>query len=259
MASRRTAMFTIAIALTGTVAWAADDSKTRNECMLNAFATKLSLNAEQKEQFAKICSESEVKAAPVCEKMWKIHCEHHEAMLQILSTEQRAKLPEVIKAERAKVLDNFTKKLELTAEQRKQAETICTDYEAKYPKHSDRNDPAKVKQYHELKAAQFEEFCKILTDDQRVKLPVLILEELQNGRTMTSKSEIRASLDEKLGLDAEQKTRCDKVCDLYAPKIDEQKAQMLQICKDTQAAIEKVLNETQRTKFQEFVKAGTDQ
>jgi Spy/CpxP family protein refolding chaperone len=257
MASRRTAMFTIAIALTASVAWAADD-KAPGQCMRNAFAAKLSLNDEQKEQFAKICSESEAKAAPVCEKMWKIHCEHQEAMLQILSTGQRDKLPEVMNTERAKVLDHAAKKLELTAEQRKQAEKICTDYEAKYPKHGDRNDPAKVKQYHELKAAQFEEFCKILTDDQRVKLPVMILEELQNGRTMTAKSEFRASLDEKLGLDAEQKTRCDKVCDLYAPKIDEQKAQLLQICKDSQAAVDKILNDAQRTKFQEFVKAATD-
>jgi len=249
-------MIALAFAFTG-AAWAADDTKTRGQCVQNAFAAKLGFTPEQKEQVAKICSDYEQKAAPVYEKTWVLQNDHRHAVLQILSTEQRAKLPEVMKAEGAKILDHFTAKLQLTDAQRKEMERICTEYGPKYEQLADSKDSRKSEKFQELKTAHFEEMCKVLTDDQRVKLPALIQEEML-ARTPSSKSEIRNAIVDRLGLDPEQKTRLDKVCDEFGTKIDEQKTQIRRICKDKHAAISKVLTEEQRVKFEEYVKVDSE-
>jgi len=257
MASRLTALIAVAFAFTGLAGLAADEAK-KGQCVQNAFATKLGFTPEQKEQVAKICDESEQKFAPVCEKLWTLHCQHGQAVLQILTEEQRGKLPEVMKGERKKMLDQFATKLEFNDAQKKEAERICNDYAPKYQQLADQNDSKKGEKFQELKFAQLEEFCKILTDDQRVKLPMLIREEMQDGRTPSAKSEYRNNIAEQLGLNDDQKTRLDKVCDEFAPKIDEQKTQIRQLFKDKHAAISKILTEQQRTKFEEFVKADQE-
>lgn len=254
MATRCTAMIALAIAFVGT-AWAAEDTKTRGQCVQNAIAARLEFTPEQKEQAAKICSEYEGKSAPVCEKLWTLQNNHRHAVLQILSTEQRAKLPEIVKAEGEKILDSFTTKLQLTDAQRKELEKICTEYGPKYEELADSKDTRKSEKFQDLRAAHFEAMCKVLNDDQRVKLPVLIQEEIQ-ARTPSSKSDIRNAIVDRLGLDADQKARLDKVCDDFGPKIEEQKVQLWQLCKDKHAAISKILTEAQRVKFEEYAKVA---
>ena len=113
--------------------------------------------------------------------------------------------------------------------------------------------------FQAVKNEQFEAFCGILTDDQRVKLPALIQEEMQSGRTPTVKSEIRNAIAEKLKLTEDQKTRLAKVCEDFATKIDDQKTLMRDVCKQKQVATEKILTEDQKVKFQQYMKATGDQ
>jgi len=252
----------VALLVTGALATAArvvaDDAKPKSQCILNAFAAKLDLTADQKQDIQKAQAEFEQKSAPVCERMWKLHCDHHQAVLEILSPEQKKELPGVIKAERNKMLEHFATKLSLTEDQKKQAGTLCDEYAAKYQDLAGQDEGKRAGKFQTLKSEQFEAFCGILTDDQRVKLPALIQEELQAGRTPSSKSEIRNTMAEKLSLNEDQKQRLDKVCDEFAAKIDEQKTQIRALCKDKHAAMEKVLSDAQKVKFQEYVKSTGD-
>ena len=238
---------------------AAGDAKPKGNCIIDAFAAKLGITPEQKLEVQKVFADSEQKAATVCERIWKLHGEHHQAVLQILSPEQKLELPAVMKAERAKMMKHFAAKLELTEEQKTQAMKICDESAMKFEKLADVEEGKRSEKFQTLKNQQFEAFCGILTDDQRVKLPALMQEEMQSGRTPTVKSEIRNAIAETLKLTEDQKTRLDKVCDDFATKIDEQKTQMRAVCKEKQTATEKILTEEQKVKFQQIMKSTGDQ
>ena len=237
----------------------ADDAKPKGNCIIDAFAAKLGITPEQKVEIQKVYADSEQKAAPVCERLWKLHAEHHQAVLQILSEEQKAELPALMKAERVKMIEHFATKLDLTEDQKKQALKVCEETTAKFKQLADVEEGKRSERFQAVKNEQFEAFCQILTDDQRVQLPALIREEMQSGRTPTAKSELRNAIAEKLKLSDDQKTRLDKVCDDFATKIDEQKTQIRQVCKDKQAATEKILTEEQKVKYQKYMKASGDQ
>lgn len=238
-------------------AQAADDAAGKNHCVLDAFAKKLEFTPEQKTQVAAIHEDAEKKLAPLCESIWLLHWTHHQNVLQILSAEQRNELPNIVKAERTRMLKQFSDKLALTDDQKAAVEKMCNEYGPKFQQ-LDPKDPKVSEKFQSLKSEHFEAFCRILTDDQRVKLPALIQEELQAGRTPSSKSELRNAMVEKLGLTDDQKQRLDKVCDEYATKIEEQKTRIRDLCKEKQAAIEKVLTEPQRTRFRDYVKATNE-
>lgn len=238
---------------------AADDAKPKGNCIIDAFASKLGITPEQKTEIQKVYADSEQKTAPVCERIWKLHGEHNQAVLQILTPDQKADLPAVMKAERAKMLKHFATKLELTEDQKKQVMKICDESAVKFEQLADVVEGKRSEKFQALKKEQFEAFCQILSDDQRVKLPALIQEEMQSGRTPSTKSELRHAIAEKLKLTEDQKTRLDKVCDDFATKIDEQKTQMRAVCKEKQAATEKILTEEQKVKFLQYMKATGDQ
>lgn len=238
---------------------AADVNKPKGNCIVDAFAAKLGMTPEQKQELQKVSADSEQKAAPVCERIWKLHCEHHQAVLQILSPDQKAELPAVMKAEKAKMQKHFATKLELSEEQKKQAAKICDESTAKFEQLADVEESKRSEKFQAVKNEQFEAFCQILTEDQRVKLPALMQEEMQSGRTPSAKSEIRNAIVEKLKLTDDQATRLDKVCTDFATKIDEQKTQMRQVCKDKQVAMEKILTDEQKVKFQQIMKSTGDQ
>lgn len=246
------------VIMTPTVAFTADDAKPKAQCILNAFAAKLGLTAEQKVDIEKAQADFEKKSAPVCETMFKLHIEHHQAVLQTLSPEQKAELPAIMKAEREKMLQHFATKLELTEEQKKKAQNLCDVYTAKYKELAEQEESKRAGQFQIVKNQQFEAFCEILTDDQRVKLPALIQEEMQAGRTPSAKSEFRKAMNDKLNLTDTQKEQLDKVCDEFAKKIDDQKALIRGLCKEKHIAMEKVLTDTQKVKFQEYVKTAAD-
>src|SRR5579871_3102304 len=111
MMSRGLAILVLGVvALTG-LGRTGDDPK--NNCILNAFAARLGLTPAQKEQATKIHADFEQKAAPVCEKIWTLHCDHMQAVKQILTPEQRKAVPEVMNIERGKMLQTISTKLGL--------------------------------------------------------------------------------------------------------------------------------------------------
>jgi hypothetical protein len=238
---------------------AADEAKPGGECILNAFATKLGLDADQKTRIQRIHTDFEQRAAPVCQQIMKLHVDHTQAVLQILSPEQKLQLPVVMKEERHKMLDQAATKLELTEDQKKQAVKICDETAAKFKSFAESEDGKRPEKFQAFKNERLEAFCAILTDDQRVKLPALLQEEMQAGRTPSAKSEIRKAMADKLGLDADQQQRLDKASDEFAGKIDEQKATIRKMCKEKRDSIEKVLKEDQKLKFRQFVRASGDE
>jgi hypothetical protein len=256
MTSRGLAVLTLGIAALAGLGHAREDANSKTNCFLNAFASRLGLTPAQKEQAAKIHSEFEQKAAPVCEKIWMIYCDHRQAVLQILSAEQRRELPQVVKSEQAKMLQTLSTKLGLNDQQMKEAEKICHENTEKIQELADHRDAKSSEKFLELKRANLEAFCKILTDDQRIKLPALVQEELVSGRTPSVKSEIHNMMVEKLKLNTDQTQRLDKVCEDFSAKMDREKEQLHQLWKEKIAAVEKILTPDQRKKFQDLVKAS---
>jgi hypothetical protein len=255
MSCCRIIALTLGVAALAGIGRAAEDPKDKNQCVLNAFAVHLGFTPTQKEQAAKIHSEFEQKAAPLCERIWTLYDEHRQAVMQILTPEQRKELPQVIKAVRLKMLETFSTKLGLNDRQKKQAEQICNEYAEKFQQLADHKDAKSSEKFVELKQANLEAFCHVLTDQQRVKLPALIQEELVSGPTPTAKSDMRTMVVEKLKLNTDQTRRLDKVCEDFSAKIDKEKGHLHQLWKEMTGSMEKVLTADQRKKFEELVKS----
>jgi Spy/CpxP family protein refolding chaperone len=256
MALRRLAFTLFAVLLAGGVYADEAASKAKEHCILNAIAKKLGLSDQQRDQFRKIHDEFEAKAQPIQNELWKLRHEQHQAMKQVLTEQQRAELPNVIKMEMGNKLREIGDKLALTDDQRKQAEQLFNEYCTKF-QDLDKEQGANVQgQFRALKHAEFEAFCGLLTDEQRVKLPGVLKEEMALWRSEDAQAKMRNEIAEKLNLTADQREKIEKICTEAGPKIEKQKTDLRQNWKDAHAAVAKVLTEEQRTKFLELTKEG---
>jgi Spy/CpxP family protein refolding chaperone len=151
--------------------------------MLESFETKLGLNEQQKKDAARICNDYTDKFNDLgdksddqaFEKFLALKQENMEAFCQILTPEQRVKLPGLIQEEFASGEASTSKnefrnllgeKLNLSTDQKQQFEKICNDFTSKIDKQKEQ-----LQTLWQQKIAAVE---KVLTADQQKKFRELI-------------------------------------------------------------------------------------
>jgi hypothetical protein len=233
-------------------------ASSRGHCVLNALAQKLGLSDEQIKQVRHLHDAYDKKSEPLREEISKLRHEQHQAIKEVLTEQQRAEMPTVMHAEVKKALQEVASKLGLSEEQQQKAQKIAKEYQAKCDEVMKEKTPDHARM-HALKIEGFEAFCGVLTDEQRVKLPGVLKEEMEIWHTPNAQGNLRSDIADRLQLSADQRKSIEKICSEFGPKIEKKKEQFRQIWKDEHAAVEKVLTEAQRTQFRELLKTSADQ
>jgi len=260
MVGHRWAVLTVATLTlaTGAGRLAAEEPKadTKKHDRVEMLASRLGLDDKQKEQIRKIHEDYDKKSDPVEHQLWALHHEEHEAVHKLLSDDQRTKLAAALKEMRDKEFDTLADKLGLSADQKKKIGKIREEYETKFHDlHAMKEKGEHVhKQFRELRHQFLEAVRPELTDDQRAKLPVLMREEHHHWRNPATRHEHMKAVFDKLDLSADQKEKIKKLHEDFEPKIKEDATQLKQLHHDEHDAMEKVLTDEQRTKWQEIRK-----
>jgi Spy/CpxP family protein refolding chaperone len=240
----------------------ADEPKDKRHDRLEALATKLGLSDQQKEEIRKVHQDFDKKADPVEHQVWALIHEEREAVRKVLTDEQRAKLPEVIKEFREKMFQTVAGKLDLSKDQKQKIHKIYDEYEPKFRELTAQKDKTEEthKQFRELRHQFVDAIRSELTDEQRAKLPAVLREEHHLWRNPTARREHLKELADKLGVSADQKEQLQKIYAEFDKKVEKPMAEVKQLHKDEHEAIEKVLTEEQRTKWRELRKSrGLDE
>jgi Spy/CpxP family protein refolding chaperone len=152
--------------------------KTQMQDQLKDIADKLGMTEAQRRQAQQLAKEyqekfhalAQEKGANVLGRFRELRGEEHEAFCQLLTDDQRVKLPSVLKGEmdlgRDGMGSNVAVNLQLTGDQKKQINQIRDDYRAKIAKQKD-----ELRQMWKDKHAAM---AKVLNDSQREKFRELI-------------------------------------------------------------------------------------
>jgi len=214
----------------------------------------LSLNAQQKDQVQKICTDFNEKTRPLIHQMWTQCQQEHEALVQLLTPEQRNKVPEVLKTEAGKTLDQIGAKLGLSNDQKLKIKEICDKYQTQFVELAKQNNENSMQRMHELCEEVFATVRPILNDEQRAKIPGALREEFQMWHDAHAQSEHLKAIADNLGLNDNQRQQAQKVIADFQPRNQKLHEQLQQICQDEFRAVEQVLNDQQKTKFREIMK-----
>jgi Spy/CpxP family protein refolding chaperone len=242
-----TIVFTIMVLTFGGVLPAEEPKADRMEAAME----KLKLTDQQKQQCKKICADFDKKADPLIQKMFTHRGEEWQAISKILTDDQRAKLPEVVKASGAKELQILAKKLNLSEEQKQQVAKIREEFWKKYQKLAAQKDENFSHQYRQLWMEALADVPKIMTAEQRAKLPGILRDEFQEWHDHTLREEHMKAIGEQLGLSAAQRKQINELCAAYEKKAEQPSGQLKQLCKESCTAMDKVLNADQRAKLHE--------
>jgi len=240
-------------ALAATDRLAAEDEPKAKTGMMDALAKRLGLSDEQKAKVEKICSDYDAKEDAIANRIWTSHHDQFQAMNKELTEEQRAKLPEAMRAARHNMWANFNRMLGLSRDQQERMEKIHDEYASRFRKLTETKDvkPADLRKlrYQELAALGRE-----LTEEQRAKLPVILNEEAQRWHNPEFQQEQIKLFQDKLGLSDEQKERMKKIHEEYTSKSKEPNEEMRKLFKAKCDAMEGAMSEPQRTKLEELRK-----
>ena len=232
----------------------AEESRSKLPGRLGMLADRLGLSEEQADKVKKIHQEFDEKEDPLEQKIASLHREEHQAMARVLTEEQRAKVPEAMKAAWQRVWARLDKKLGLTDEQAERVQKIHDEYGPKFHELAE-SKAAKGSDYRRLRHQEFQAIRKELTEEQRAKLPGAVREEFHRYRGTEAREQALREAGEKLGLNEEQKEKLQKVREEYAPKVKEQVSELRKLHREEREAVEGVLSAEQKTKFQEMLKA----
>jgi len=252
-------MVMTALAIAACMAWgrlAADEPKPepgKSHDRLEALAAKLGLNDQQKQDIQKVHSDFDQKLSDLEHQLWVLHHAEREAMSKVLTDDQRAKLPMVLKAARDKEFQAIADKLGLTDDQRKKLEAVREEHEQKFHDLAAKGEEGRGP-YRELRHVFFEAIGKELTDDQRAKLPGLLREEYQEWRDPVARREHLKAVGDELGLNDDQKAKIKTIHEDYDKTTQEPAAQLKQAREDEHAAVLKVLTDDQRAKLEQLRK-----
>lgn len=243
---------TITMALTSGVfsASAADKKGDRTE----ALAKRLSLNDQQTTEIRKIYADYEAKMEPIAGQLWSAHREARAEMSKMLTDEQRVKLPEVIKEERSRELQPISARLGLNEEQQAKVGKTVTDFEKKFCDLAAGKNGDDRKQFIELKHEMFAAVCQDLTDDQRIRLPLVLRDEFHRMTNTQVQNDHVKVIEAKLALSGEQKTQIAKLLADCNQKSEKPIAQLTEMCQEENKAIEKVLTKEQQTTLEGIMK-----
>jgi len=220
---------------------------------LEAMTARLGLDDQQKGQVRAIHTDFDKKTADLEHQVWTLHHEEHQAMSKVLTDDQRAKLPGLLKAARDKELDEIATKLGLSDEQKKKLEAVREDHEKKFHELAAKGEEGRAP-FHELRRVFHEAIGKELTDDQRAKLPGILREEYTEWRNPEKRREHLKAVGDELGLNDDQRAQLKKIHEEFDQKTKEPLAQLKQAREDEHAAVNKVLTDDQRQKLEQWRK-----
>jgi Spy/CpxP family protein refolding chaperone len=252
-----TGLTALGLATLGVLAYAKADTGRSTEKLddqMAAWATKLGLSDQQKDQVRTICADFRQRSEPVEEQLWKQLHDEMGAMKGAMTEEQRAKLPEIIKSEINKECQTIADKLSLSEEQKQKIGKIREEYEPKFHELCSQSTEGARKKIHELKADFFAAIRKELNDDQRAKFCCVLREEFCQWRDPMARHNRMEEIANQLGVNADEKTQLKKVRAEYKSKTDELATKLKDMYREERAALEKVLTEEQRGKMQEMWK-----
>jgi Spy/CpxP family protein refolding chaperone len=216
---------------------------------LEAMAARLGLNDQQKEQIRAIHTDFDKKAADLEHQLWTLHHEEHQAMGKVLTDDQRAKLPGVLKAARDKELEELAAKLGLTDDQKKKLEAVREEHEPKFHELAAKGEEGR-EAFRELRRVFHEAIGKELTDDQRARLPGVLREEYTEWRDPAKRRERLKAVGDELGLTDAQRAQLKAIHEEFDKKTADPTAQLRQARQDERAAVDKVLTDDQRQKLE---------
>jgi Spy/CpxP family protein refolding chaperone len=242
-----TAFTILALASGGLLA----DQPGKKPDRLEAVATKLKLTDAQKQQVKDIYADFDKKAEPLVRQLCMRHHEQWDAMVKVLTEEQRKKLPEVIKKEVAKEFQAISQKLNLTGEQQQKIGKLRAEFWQKFQGLPNQKGEHICREYRELWMDAVAAGNEMLTPDQRAKLPAIRRQDFDEHHDFTLRPDHVKEIGDQLGLSAEQRKRIEKICTAYDKKAEQPRAQLKQLCKEKSAAIEKVLTADQRAKLEQ--------
>jgi len=267
MSIRRLALsaFALTFAVIGPSRLWADEQKgskaSDHNCILDAMAAKLGLSAAQKEQMRKTHGEYEQKAESLEHQIWTLQHQECEASAQLLTAEQRTQVPHAIKAEIDRRLQQVAAKLDLNDEQRQRLEKVRAEYAPKFKElmgaKADKEKDSAAS-FHQLRKQEFEAICMELNNEQRTRLPGILKAEFRNWRSAAGKAEFLKDVENKLGMTAEQRQKCDKVRAEYEPRLETLHGQLRQVWKEKETAIRQLMDEKQRAEFDQLMKQGSE-
>jgi len=220
-----------------------------------ALTAKLGLNNQQAEEVRKICTEFDAKKEPIEEQLFVAHHEARAEMQKLLTDEQRAKAPQVIKQEKERELQSIAAKVGLTDQQLKQVEGTLSQFHNKFQELSGQKPEDVRKQFHELKREVCAAVGKDLNDEERIRLAGVMREEFQHWQQPGFKREHVRAFEDKLGLTAEQKTKADKIIADCEKASEKPIAQLKEMCQQEREAIAKVLSNEQKTQLNQIMKS----
>jgi len=225
----------------------------RHQC-LEALASKLGLSDQQKEEIRKIHADYDKKTDPLEDQLWALHHEEHQAMNKVLTEEQRAKLPEVMRAQMHRHQEELANKLGLSEAQKQKVEKIHEQYQQKFHNLFSQGGENAPRQCRALRHEVMEAISKELNDEQRAKLPGIMREEFHKMHDQNARREMLRTCADKLGLSTEQKEQVQKIQNEYQQRMEKPAAQLKELHQEEHAAMEKVLTEEQRTKLRDLLK-----
>lgn len=221
----------------------------------DALAAKLGLNDQQKEEIRKVYADFQTKLDPIEDQLWMAHHEARAEFEKVLNGDQRAKAPDVMREAKEKELRSIADKIGLTDQQRQRVQKTLMQYEGKFKDLAARDPADARKEFRELKHGLFAAVGQELTDEERIRLQGVMREEFNHWREPTFRQEHVKALEDKLAMNAEQRTQADKIIAQCEQKSEKPLAQLKELCQQERAAVDKVLNEEQRTKLNQIMKS----
>jgi Spy/CpxP family protein refolding chaperone len=243
---------------TAAVALRADEKRNATEIhhlWLDSTVRELGLSDKQKQDVEAIGTDCRAKAEPLMKQMGMLKHEEFQAMRQVLTEEQLAKLPDVLRKTWDHEGQRMADALGLNKEQREHIAKLKEEYRPKFRELFTEKGEKPAERAHELKAQFLSAIGKDLNDGQRVRFPQVLHEEMARMHEKSVREEFAKEFAEGLGLNAEQKDQFRKIEQQFDPKVDKVVAELKQFRQDELARFEKILTPAQRTKYQELCKS----
>ncbi|HEV3263479.1 MAG TPA: hypothetical protein VG013_41975 [Gemmataceae bacterium] len=219
---------------------------------LDAVARKLNLSERQKQQVKQTYADFDRKAEPLVRQLCTQRSEEWQAVQKVLNEEQRAKLPEVLKAQEAKELQSLAQKLNLSEEQKQRVEMIRKDFWKTFVNLSPQKGENLARDYRELYMEALAAASEVLTPAQLAKLPAIQREDFHEGHDFALRQEHVKAIADQLGLSADQRNQIKQLCASCGKKLEQPVAEFQRFCKEHHAGLENVLNADQRAKLHEI-------
>jgi len=230
------------------------DAQERKHDCVAALSAKLGLDERQAKEISSIHADFDKKMDAAEEQIWTAKHAARAEFMKVLTDAQRAQLPDVMKAEWEKQERKIADKIGLNDKQRKEVERTWAQFGTKFKELADRSPTNVGQQFNELKHSLFTAIAGELTDEQLIKLHGVMREEFHQWRQPAFQREHVKAIEDKLGLNADQRAQADKIVAQCERNTAKPLEQLKELMDQERAAVDKTLTAEQRTKLNQLMK-----